>query len=526
MPSYIKLEAEGRGILEYLKCYKTELYNVAGSMIAHRARTATANGTIWIDRGYTFPEAGTCYGWQYYNWEDGKIVSGDMVAVILRVSGSNLLVVDTMQMTQDMDGRGIWNHDGQSVTVQAGDMIGFWCAETPSADGMIPQPRYDRLPDSALSTGASYILTSTEPQQNDTFAVSSQVVNVQYRLGCIVGWGDSVSGTGTLSWTGPLTSANDAPYTEGNGPITPTYQSNLGASTSAPEYYMETISGSAITNHGNLFGASMDYAIIPPASEVAIYVRLDDAPGTGIRVGRLLVGSRNQAGSQVSLSESYKLYFNNDSSDDVSGITDDWIELYSWPGDSQYTGIGEGDPGCDFIHLAKTPKWLHLRLKNESPTTSQYFHFFGIYPVETAVDATGKYYPDFQDLNSEYVMATYEGASFFVTQDTIAGTVIHVDHADAEDFNGLAATHSIWVRTATTRTRHEISAVNAVAKTITLAASTTVYAGSWLDSRMIAVRVDGYDSSDRKIRESPPIIIANTYREKWFECREYLEGAS
>jgi hypothetical protein len=540
MSSYIRLEAEGRAVLDHLRCYKAELYNVAGPMLAHRRVTVaqtSAWGRVFIDRGYPFPEAGFVYAWQFYNWETGTIIIGDMVGLIIRLVSGNLEVVHVMEMKQNMDGKGIWEPaevDGGSgfPAVQAGDMLGIWIAESPSPGGFLPRILYDTLPDGSLGTGV-YEVTNVDTKPTDTtsWAETSALQNAR-RIGSFIARGDSASGDETLTMT-QITDAVDEPYVVGDGPeLTAAYQSNIAASTSAPEYYVYNESGGALTGHANLFEVDTTSRMsIPAGSKNHIAVRLDDGNDARLRVGRILLGPRVQPGGIGYEGLTLTLSYSQNNTDVNPDNLTDWVDFYTYPADSHYAGTTEPDEANEFIHLSRMIKWLRLTCENTSGST-RHAYFLGIYPVATAaapVGDNGKYELNFGDGLSDLFMATYEGSSMMITQDVAGSAVLNCDHAENEDFNGMANGVSCWIRTASSRVRKEISATAppvfpALGGTVTLSAIETITAGAYVDSRMVAIRVDGYDSANRKIRESAPIIFANTWREKWFAVREEIEG--
>lgn len=532
MASGLRIASQDAAQISYFECFKDELLDYAGPSLGYRDRQIGASDYthhIYLDVGYPFRENGTCYAWYFFHQQAGTVVIGDVVGLIVRnIGGGQLQVIanGVLDMSREMPGPGVYEHIlGAGVAVQEDDMIGFYVAKNPGVGGVLPQWFYSTTQDETIGSYRIDLADPTAaPVPLDIYTIGAGGENAELqpiRLP-VQARGETVTGGGVIDYTtiGKLTNANDEPYTRGSGPITPTSQT-LGASSTAPEYYVYGETGGSITNVGNLFDLNGTTGpTIPNGAAGFIAIRLANGASARARLLKAILGTEFQPASANSAGEAYALAWSNDSTDTNPDNISDWQTFYEWPADSTLDpSVGNLDPH-EHVHIGRELKWIRFQWDNQTGSNASPNSFL-LYIATLAVDGTGQYLPDLTDMRPEYFWATHEGSTFVLSQATTppggGPTVLNFDQADATDFDGIAATHSIWGRDGTTLTRYTITAVDSGAKTVTISGEHTIAAGVFFDTRTLVMRVDGYDSAARKIRESPNIIVnGGFWREKYF----------
>ena len=166
----------------------------------------------------------------------------------------------------------------------------------------------------------------------------------------------------------------DIAHYNGDGAIlNPAYQATMGSSTTAPEYYVETVSGSVLLDHDRLFNLSESGTqVILPANSVAnVYLRLVDGASTQ-RIGKVVFGISNSIRHDAGWTA--KLSYSMDDTDINPQNISDWTDFYLWPEDGSFTADQQFDH-MDHVPLCREVKWLKLMLGNSSASTAQFDKF-------------------------------------------------------------------------------------------------------------------------------------------------------
>jgi hypothetical protein len=403
------------------------------------------------------------------------------------------------------------------VAVTAGWLVGLWFRDGPSAGGIIPQFEIDDIDDSTV--GAWTRSTAVEPVAGVTIYTAAATLPRPYRSSFQVR-GPGVGVAGALTWVPINSGVNDESFKNGDGVMTaPTVQS-IGSSGTAPEYYVFNGSGGFPATFPDLWDLShSSIDVIPDGESGELAIRLVNGVAT-IPVNKIILGVPSTDENDTAQLE---LFWSNDATNtNPEGITD-WAKIFQYPDDWRTPTTANADNVVQ-IQVARKVKWLKLKVTNLSGSSRSISSLL-VYAYDNTPIAGTDFVPNLGDANPEFFEVTREGVTMLLTADANSGTsVLTFGQSVSADYDGLAIGQSLWLRSGASLYRYEISAFDAVAKTVTIVGTLNEnhLAGEFFDSRALALRLDGYDGNNDKIRETPPLLTAAQWREKWLSKDETL----